>query len=305
MLTIEHYSSIKEKLQKIPKILFRERDYFSKKSGIMKYWIDEKLDTYEYLLFLNKYSSRSLNDSSQYYVFPWIIINFEYIIEINKKESDIYEKIKDKLIKEREQDEDENNPKEDIIVDIKDDEYLSKLYNNLRKLKYVISIQTKANRQSKLEKYKDEDEKFPHHFGTHYSTSSYIFYYLKRLEPFTSLLIELQNYTQENPDRMLNDLKDTIKIVNSGNDNRELIPELFSKVDYFINVNCSYFGHKKNKKIIDDINKIWDKYADKYYNTISLFVRFIFEHKKLLNSKTIATQINFWIDNIFGVGQYP
>jgi len=305
MLTIEHYSSIKEKLQKIPKILFRERDYFSKKSGIMKYWIDEKLDTYEYLLFLNKYSSRSLNDSSQYYVFPWIIINFEYIIEINKKESDIYEKIKDKIIKEREQDEDENSPKEDIIVDIKDDEYLSKLYNNLRKLKYVISVQTKANRESKLEKYKEDDEKFAHHFGTHYSTGSYIFYYLMRLEPFTSLLIELQNYTQENPDRMLNDLKDTIKIVNSGNDNRELIPELFSKVDYFINVNCSYFGHKKNKKIIDDINIIWSKYSDKYYNNISLFVRFIFEHKKLLNSKTIATQINYWIDNIFGIGQYP
>ena len=305
MLTIEHYSAIKDKLQKIPTIVFRERDYFSKKSGIMQYWIDEKLDTYDYLLFLNKYSSRSLNDSSQYYVFPWIIINFENIIEINKKESDIYEKIKDKLIKEREQDEDENNQKEDIIVDIKDDEYLSKLYNNLRKLKYVISVQTKANRESKLEKYKDEDEKFPHHFGTHYSTSSYIYYYLMRLEPFTSLLIELQNYTQENPDRMLNDLKDTIKIVNSGNDNRELIPELFSKVDYFINVNCSYFGHKKNKKIIDDINKIWIKYTDKYYNNISLFVRFIFEHKKLLNSKTIATQINYWIDNIFGVGQYP
>ena len=217
---------------------------------------------------------------------------------------DIYEKIKDKLIKEREQDDNENTPKEDI-VDIKDDEYLSKLYNYLRKLKYVISVQTKANRESKLEKYNDEDEKFPHHFGTHYSTGSYIFYYLMRLEPFTSLLIELQNYTQENPDRMLNDLKDTIKIVNSGNDNRELIPELFSKVDYFINVNCSYFGHKKNKKIIDDINKIWGLYTDKYYNDISLFVRFIIEHKKLLNSKIIATQINYWIDNIFGVGQFP
>jgi len=247
------------------------------------------LDTYEYLLFLNKYSSRSLNDSSQYYVFPWIIINFEYIIEINKKESDIYEKMKDKLINEREQDEGENNPKEDL----KGNEYLSKLYNHLRKLKYVISVQTKANRESKLECYKDNNEKFPHHFGTHYSASSYIFYYLMRLEPFTSLLIELQNYAKENPYRMFNDLKDTTEMVFSGYDNRELIPELFSKVDYFINVNCSYFGYKRNKKIIDDFNNIWIKYTDKYYNNISLFVRFIFEHKKLLNNKIIATQINY------------
>ena len=55
MLTIEHYSAIKDKLQKIPKILFRERDYFSKKSGIMKNWIDEKLNSSfkKYLDFLN------------------------------------------------------------------------------------------------------------------------------------------------------------------------------------------------------------------------------------------------------------
>ena len=114
-----------------------------------------------------------------------------------------------------------------------------------------------------------------------------------RLEPFTTLLIELQNYCQESPDRMMQDLKDTIKIINSGNDNRELIPEFYSKIDFFVNVNCVYFGRKKNKQIVDDLNKMFENNnIGENYNAISIYVKFIIEHQKLLNSKTIAININ-------------
>ena len=41
-----------------------------------------------------------------------------------------------------------------------------------------------------------------------------------RNEPYTSLLIELQNYAQEDPNRLLLRLKDTISIINAGYDNR-------------------------------------------------------------------------------------
>ena len=165
-------------------------------------------------------------------------------------------------------------------------------------------MQDEGNRESKLAKFNDDDDKFHHHHGTHYSTGSYIDYYLMRLEPFTSLLVELQNYTQENPARMLHNLKDTIKIASSGSDNRELIPELYSKIEFFVNVNCAYFGIKKNKKIVDDIEKVWKD--DIYnYNSLSNYVQFIIEHKKLLNSKEIAVNINCWIDNVFGIGQLP
>ena len=126
-----------------------------------------------------------------------------------------------------------------------------------------------------------------------------------RLEPFTTLLIELQNYTQENPDRMMQDLKDTIKIINSGNDNRELVPEFFSKIEFFVNVNCVFFGRKKNNRIVDDLLQMFDINNDIYYNNLAVYVKFIIEHKKLLNSKAIAININSWIDNVFGVGQLP
>ena len=81
---------------------------------------------------------------------------------------------------------------------------------------------------------------------------------------------------------------------------------MFTTIDYFININCAFYGIKRQtKKIVDDIEQIWNNYIDKAYNSISINVRFIIEHKKLLNSKTIAVKINNWIDNVFGIGQLP
>ena len=124
-----------------------------------------------------------------------------------------------------------------------------------------------------------------------------------RLEPFTSLLVILQGYAQENPDRMLLNLKDTLKIIDTGNDNRELLPEFYSKIEFFININCVYFGIKKNEEIVDDIHCIWKD--NNSYNNLSFYVQFIIEHQKLLNSKLIDVNIGKWIDNVFGVEQLP
>ncbi len=301
MITKENYNNLIKDLKNIKDVIFREKTFFSKATKIGDMWREKKLNTYDYLLLMNKYGSRSLNDGNQYYVFPWVLTKFTNLIKINEKEVDIYKYcLKNKANNKEEQKQIENKKeKED-----KNDNIL-RYYNEIRNFKYPVSVQVSANKENKLLKYNDIDEKFPHHHGTHYSTSSYIYYFLMRLEPFTTLLIQLQNYTQENPDRMMQDLKDTIKIINSGNDNRELIPELFSKVDHFVNVNCAYYGHKKNKKIVDDLNSMFENYNDKYYNILSIYVRFIIEHKKLLNSKTIAYNISNWIDNVFGVGQLP
>ena len=313
MLTEENYNNVKNILKTIKNIFFREKDFF-KKSLISESWKNSILNTYEYLLFINKYSSRSLNDTSQYYVFPWILLEFNNLLEINKNQSEIYEYlikqnediIEATLNKNKDEDEDEeeeeedkrnNNDKEgknDIIM-----EY----YKNLRILKYPVSVQRPKNIKNKILKYNDENEKFKHHFGTHYSTNSYVYYYLMRLEPFTSLLVILQSYAQENPDRMLLNLKDTLKIIDTGNDNRELLPEFYSKIEFFININCVYFGIKKNEQLVDDINCIWKD--DNNYNYLSVYIKFIIEHQKLLNSKIIDVNIGKWIDNVFGVEQLP
>ena len=126
-----------------------------------------------------------------------------------------------------------------------------------------------------------------------------------RNEPYNSLIVELQNYSMEDPNRLLLRLKDTVAIMNSGYDNRELIPELFSKIDCCVNINCGFFGYKKSGELVDDIYLIQVTKPKKIYNKISLNLKFIIDHKKLLNSDAVALKINKWIDNVFGVMQIP
>ena len=171
-----------------------------------------------------------------------------------------------------------------------------------------MAAQIEKNREIAMKRYVDDEEnnsKFCTHFGTHYSTSAYVYFYLMRIEPFTSLLIRLQSYKQEVADRMFFNIDEILNIFNNGRDNRELIPEIFNNIEIFINLNCSDFGNKKNGKRIDDFslgNKNSEKQKD---SNVSDFVKFVIDNKKLLNNKKIATEMNNWIDIIFGVNQLP
>ena len=44
-----------------------------------------KISNYEYILKLNKYSTRTYKDTSQYPVFPWIVKNFDKMQELIQK----------------------------------------------------------------------------------------------------------------------------------------------------------------------------------------------------------------------------
>ena len=52
------------------KVIKNVKDYFDKKDYSKK-WRDGKKSTYDYLLILNKFSSRTYNDSNQYPIMPW------------------------------------------------------------------------------------------------------------------------------------------------------------------------------------------------------------------------------------------
>ena len=303
MLTKDNYDNIIKFLKgMIPNILFREKEFIVNTTGISQLWKDKKLDTYEYLLYLNKYCSRSFNDISQYYVFPWILRNFNNLKEINDKEEEIYEY---QLKHEKSEAIGNNEDNKVQKFKKKENKEIIELLNNFRDLKYPVSAQEKHHRETKKGKFNDEEEKFQAHHGTHYSTGSYAEYFLMRNEPFTSLLVELQNYSQEDPNRLLLNLKDTVTIINTGYDNRELVPELYSKIDFFININCVFFGYKKNLDLVDDIASMWEINNKKKNNIIKIYSEFILGHRRLLNSNVISSKINIWIDNIFGYMQIP
>ena len=84
------------KSKKIPRVIKYPREIFEKEE-FSKKWKEGKISTFEYLLILNKYSSRSYNDTNQYPVMPWIhlldssIRNFDLPISLqNEKIKELY-----------------------------------------------------------------------------------------------------------------------------------------------------------------------------------------------------------------------
>ena len=311
MLNKENYEGLTKSLKNIPNVLFREKDFFQKTHELTNFWREKKMDTYEYLLYINKFGSRSFNDISQYYIFPWILLDFSNIRKIDKKEKEIFE-FKKKFEKDKNEEKNENKEGKEHAEKGKEkfDKDILELCQNFRNFKYPVSAQEAHHRNIKKDKYNDEDECYKCHHGTHYSTSSYVDYFLMRNEPFTTLLVELQNYSQEDPNRLLLRLRDTISIISTGYDNRELIPELYSKFDFCININCAFYGKKKNKELVDDIDLTFEKknnkiFKFKTFHKITVYPEFIILHKKLLNSDIIASNISKWIDNVFGYMQIP
>ena len=262
-ITIDVCKSILDIFRKnsITKDKIHEKNYFRNQKYITTEWVEERLSTYEYLLFLNKYSSRTYNDPNQYPIFPWLIQNCS----------------------------DTKETKEEIE----------------RILKYPMAGQTEENRKNAIGRYEDDEDnksKFPAHFGTHYSTSAYIYFYLMRNEPYTTLLVKLQGYKHENPDRTFFSIKEVLNVLAAGHDNREMIPELFYKIGPFINLNCDNFGKKSNNLRVDD----FIAYENQNNNEINgNYVKYIINNRKLLNGKVISNKINEWIDIIFGIGQLP
>ena len=266
-------------------------------NNIIQLFKKGKISNYEYLLYLNKLSTRSFNDLSQYPVFPWIIKNIcklmdeEKILDLKNINNEYSEKL-------------EKTKTQETFEDEENDKFF-------RNMKYPISMQSPSKRETEMMKFKEDSQyaKYPYHLGTHYSTSSYIFYYLMRINPYSQNMIQLQNYRQENPNRMFLSFGDTQKILETSTDNRELIPDLFCYIDYFCNLNCSFLGLRAEDVLVDDFN-IYDHFdntKDKEINNniISTFVKYLYVHKKILNDVTMKKGISQWVDIIFGKKQFP
>ena len=241
-------------------------------------WVNNKLSNYDYLLKLNKYSTRTYKETNQYPVFPWVIRRYNDLINpIVIFSTKAYEEYKEEC------------QRKGIPIEKRLPVY--------RDMKYPISLQTEEKRESAIKKYNDNftESLFPCHLGNHYSTSSYVYYYLMRIVPFMNALIKLQNNIQENPNRMFDSLLNTQIVLDNSTDSRELIPEFYTSIEFMINLNCAYFGEKSNKKIVDDIINKTDSLED--------YTRTLFYNRKILNDDYISQEIVHWINYVFGVNQ--
>jgi hypothetical protein len=221
-------------------------------------WNNGALSNYEYLLMVNLLAGRSFNDLSQYPVFPWILSNYE----------------PDSL--------DLNNP------------------SNYRDLALPLGVMNTQRWESIVVKLGELPENDPNRgtfFMQHYSNPFYVSLYLIRVEPFTSLHIELCDEKFDKSDRLFWSVARSWENVTSiAPDYRELIPEFFTFPEFLINANgfdlaASEVFHSKRG---DVLLPPWAR--DSPHEFIEI-------HRQALESPYVSSNLNKWIDLIFGYKQ--
>ncbi|XP_030380341.1 neurobeachin-like protein 1 isoform X2 [Scaptodrosophila lebanonensis] len=245
----------------LPNILYgsgRSPSEILRASGLTQRWAIREISNFEYLMYLNTIAGRSYNDLSQYPVFPWILADYT---------SD--------------------------VLDLTD----PKSFRDLSKPVGCINPKNEAEVRSKYESFEDPSGAIPKfHYGTHYSNSAGVLHYLLRVEPFTSLHIDLQSGRFDVADRQFHSIPQTWKLLmDNPNDVKELIPEFFYFPEFLKNMNNFDLGHLQitKEKVDDVILPAWATTPEE----------FIAIHRRALESEYVSQHLHHWIDLIFGYKQ--
>nr|XP_040227141.2 neurobeachin-like protein 1 isoform X2 [Anopheles coluzzii] len=229
-----------------------------KSSGLTQKWANREISNFEYLMHLNTIAGRSYNDLSQYPVFPWILADYtSEVLDLNDPRS----------------------------------------FRDLSKPIGVVNPKNEAEVRSKFDGFEDPSGMIPKfHYGTHYSNSAGVLHYLIRVEPFTSLHIELQSGRFDVADRQFHSIPQTWKLLmDNPNDVKELIPEFFYFPEFLKNMNRFDLGvlQMTKEKVDDVVLPPWAKTAED----------FIAIHRRALESEYVSQHLHHWIDLIFGYKQ--
>ncbi|OHT12267.1 hypothetical protein TRFO_17943 [Tritrichomonas foetus] len=228
---------------------------FFKTLGIYEQWINGQISNFQYLLALNKYSGRSFNDPSMYPIFPWIIAD-------NRSE----------------------------ILDLKKPETFRDLSKPVGALD--------PERLEKIQKRPNPSDSFvrEHYlYPSGYSSLLFVYLFLIRMEPFTSLHIKAQSGKFDHAPRQFLSIIKAWEMVNENiQDFRELVPEFFFDNSFLNNVNNFNFGKFEGVPIGDVELPVWAKGNS---------IEFVYMNRKALESKYVSQNLNKWIDLIWGVKQ--
>ncbi|KAG0502918.1 hypothetical protein HPP92_002990 [Vanilla planifolia] len=230
-------------------------DQLFKRTQLMERWVRWEVSNFEYLMELNTMAGRSYNDITQYPVFPWILADY------TSKTLDL------------------NNPSS---------------YRDLSKPIGALNPERLKKFQERYSTF--EDPVIPKfHYGSHYSTVGTVLYYLVRMEPFTTLSIQLQGGNFDHADRMFSDIAGTWKgVLEDMSDLKELVPEMFYLPEILTNENSINFGTTQLGEKIDFVKlPAWAENP----------VDFIHKHRLALESEYVSAHLHDWIDLIFGYKQ--
>jgi hypothetical protein len=166
---------------------------------VTRQWQRREISNFDYLMHLNNAADRSVNDLTQYPVFPHVLTDFE-------------------------------SPK----LDFSD----PSIYRDLSKPMGALNPQRLKYFQKRFKTMPEEDPEMgippPFLYGTHYSTPGYVLYYLVRCAP--EYMLCLQNGKFDATDRMFHSMRETWESsLTNPTDLKELIPEFFCGTGDFLN----------------------------------------------------------------------
>ncbi|KAG9147689.1 hypothetical protein Leryth_014857 [Lithospermum erythrorhizon] len=230
-------------------------DQLLKRTQLMERWAKREISNFEYLMQLNTLAGRSYNDITQYPVFPWILSDY--------KSSTL----------------DLSNPSS---------------YRDLSKPIGALNPDRLEKVQERYSSFNDPViPKF--HYGSHYSSAGTVLYYLVRMEPFTTLSIQLQGGKFDHADRMFSDIGATWNgVLEDMSDVKELVPELFYIPEMLSNENLVDFGTTQLGEKLDSVRL--PPWADSPMD-------FVHKHRMALESEHVSAHLHEWIDLIFGYKQ--
>lgn len=185
-------------------VIFKRRADNFSKYGFTNMWLNNEISNFEYLMLINTFAGRTFNDLGQYPVFPWVLQDY-------------------------------TSP----TINLRD----AKVFRDLRKPIGALNEERLQIFQERLN-FSDANEIPKFLYGSHYSSSAIILYYLIRLEPYTSLSLELQSGKFDYPDRLFSSLQSAwSSSLTNTSDVKELIPEFFYLPDFLKNKYRAFYSN--------------------------------------------------------------
>ena len=212
---------------------------FSKDTNSMtQRWVRREISNLEYLLWLNRAAGRSFNDITQYPVRLGLAVLPCYIFTGLAPSSSF-------------------TPFQ-VLPWILSDYRNSPLnlmnassFRDLTKPVGALDLKRVAQIKENYKSLKDEGQ-LPFHYGSHYSTAGLICFYLLRLEPFTSMSVELQSGHFDVPDRLFSSIAECWEgCLHGMGDVKELIPEFFFLPEMLVNRSRLPLGDRQVTTVAD------------------------------------------------------
>ena len=282
------YSSMLKELSPdaVAQKLNEESDVFLKRWGVTDLWLSGKMSNFAYLMAVNQAAGRSVQDITQYPVFPWLFNNYSTIdYDVNNVKY-----YRDLTLPMGAQ----NTRRLNFYLD----RFQICLDNNAHSMDMYRELQEDSDNQEEGDQILESIIP-PYYYGSHYSTPlGCVLHYLLRVEPYTSLHVSLQDNHFDVADRLFHSMLVTAhNCFESLSEIKELTPEWYFSPEFLLNRNHQCFGTKQDGLPVDNV------LLPSSSRGAVTPEQMISRHIQALEGPVATTLLSEWIDLIFGFKQ--